>query len=176
MTFVLRTAGDPLSAIAQVRETIKSIDANLPVADVRTLQNIADGALARPRFTTALLGLFAALALGLATIGIYGVIALLVTRRRQEIGIRMALGARRGTILKMVVGRGMTLAGLGVVLGLAGAVALTGTVSGMLYGVSRLDPLTFLAAPVTLAGVALLACLIPAVRASRLDPLAALRD
>jgi predicted permease len=176
MTFVLRTTGDPMSAVAQVRDAVRELDPNLPLADIQTIQRVADDALARPRFTTVLLALFAALALALAAIGIYGVISLLVSRRRHEIGIRMALGAQRTTILQMVVHRGMALAAVGAAIGLAGAAALTGAVSGMLYGVSRLDPLTFAFAPALLVMVALAACLVPAFRAARLDPLAALRD
>jgi len=114
-----------------------------------------------------LLGLFAGLALTLATIGIYGVISLLVARRRREIGIRMALGARPASILGMVVGRGMTLTAFGVVTGMVAAVALTRVVANLLYGVTRFDPLTFAAVPVVLTSVALLACVIPARRAAR---------
>jgi len=118
----------------------------------------------------------AALALTLATIGIYGVISLLVTRRRQEIGIRIALGARPASILNMVLRRGLTLAGVGVAAGLVAAILLTRVVTSLLYGVSRFDVTTFAAVPLILAAVALLACLIPASRAASLNPVAALRE
>jgi predicted permease len=176
MTIVVRTAGDPLAALGHVRQTIRSLDPSLPVADIRTLERVADDSLSQPRFTTLLLALFAGLALTLATIGIYGVISLLVTRRRQEIGIRIALGARPGTILNMVLRRGLTLAGLGVAIGLGSALLLTRVVASMLYGVSRFDAMTFALVPAILATVALLACLIPAGRAATVNPVVALRD
>jgi putative ABC transport system permease protein len=176
MTFVIRTAGDPLAALNYTRRTIRALDPNLPIADVRTLANVTDDSLSQARFTTVLLGLFAALALTLATIGIYGVISLLVTRRRQEIGIRIALGARPGSILSMVMRRGMTLAAIGVVLGLAAALALTRVLTSLLYGVTRFDAMTFALVPALLAAVALIACLIPAGRAATVDPVVALRE
>jgi putative ABC transport system permease protein len=176
MTFVLRTSGDPLAVLGYVRQTVRSLDPNLPLAEIQTLQHVADDSLSQARFTTILLALFAALALTLATIGIYGVISLLVTRRRQEIGIRIALGARPGSILNMVVRRGMTLAGVGVLLGLAGAALLTRVLTSLLYGITRFDPVTFATVPAILAAVALLACLIPAGRAATVDPVIALRE
>ena len=176
MTFVIRTVGDPMALLAYARQTVRSLDPNLPIADVRTLERVADESLSQARFTTLLLGLFAALALTLATIGIYGVISLLVTRRRQEIGIRIALGARPASILNMVLRRGLTLAGVGVAAGLVAAILLTRVVTSLLYGVSRFDVTTFAAVPLILAAVALLACLIPASRAASLNPVAALRE
>jgi putative ABC transport system permease protein len=182
MSFVVRTgsaggrASDPLALVRHLRRTVRALDPNIPVADVRTLKRVADDSLAEPRFTTTLLGLFAVLALTLATIGIYGVISLLVTRRRQEIGIRMALGARRGSILRMVVRRGMVLAAVGLAIGLTGALWLTSALTSLLYGVTRFDPLSFAAAPALLAGVALLACLVPAVKAAAVNPVVALRE
>jgi ABC-type antimicrobial peptide transport system permease subunit len=135
-----------------------------------TLEQVTGDALSQARFTALLLGLFAALALTLATIGVYGVISLLVARRRREIGIRLALGARPAWILGMVVGRGMTLTAFGVITGVVAAAALTRVVANLLYGVTRLDPLTFAAVPVALTSVALLACVIPARRAARVSP------
>ena len=175
MTFVMRTTVNPLAVLAEVREAVRSVDPNLPLAEPRTLDRVTAGALSQARFTTLLLGFFAGLALTLATIGIYGVISLLVTRRRREIGIRMALGARSSSILGMVVTRGMTLAAVGVGAGLVAATGLTRVVASLLYAVTPLDPLTFSAVPAILAAVALLACVIPAGRAARLNPVMALR-
>ena len=176
LTYVIRTSGDPLGVLGYVRQTVRSLDPDLPLADVQTLEKVMANSLAQPRFTTTLLGLFAALALTLASIGIYGVIALLVSRRRQEIGIRMALGAKPNSILGMVVRRGMSLAGVGVAIGLAGALALGSVLNSMLYGVTRFDPATFLTVPLLLALVALVACLIPAGRAANVSPMVALRE
>ncbi|MDQ3995759.1 MAG: ABC transporter permease [Gemmatimonadota bacterium] len=182
MSFVVRTtrirgsANDPRALVDHVRRAVHALDPTLPISDIQTLEQVAADSLARPRFTTTLLGVFAALALTLATIGIYGVVSLLVTRRRQEIGIRMALGARRGSILQMVLRRGMALAAVGLVIGLTGALWLTGALTSLLYGVTRFDPLTFAAAPALLAGVALLACMVPAARAAAVNPVIALRD
>ncbi len=176
MTFVVRTAGEPLGVLGYVRGAVRALDPGLPIADVRTLQTVADQSLSQARFTTQLLALFAALALTLATIGIYGVISLLVTRRRQEIGIRIALGARPAAILGMVLRRGLTLAGAGVGIGLAAAVLMTRAISSLLYGVSRFDAVTFAVVPLLLGAVALVACLIPAGRAAAVDPVVALRE
>jgi len=176
MTFVLKTAGDPLALVGHVRQAVRAQDPGLPIADIRTLERVTDDALAQPRFTTFLLGVFAGLALTLAAIGIYGVIALLVTRRRQEIGIRIALGAQPTSILAMVVRSGMILATVGVVIGLAGAAALVRILASLLYGVNPFDAVTFAVVPVILATVALVACLVPAGRAARVDPVIALRE
>jgi putative ABC transport system permease protein len=176
LTYILRTAGDPLALVGYVRQLVRSIDPGLPVADIRTLESVADDALAQPRFATQLLGLFAVLALTLAAIGIYGVISLLVTRRRQEIGIRMALGAKPGMILGLVVRRGMALSAVGVSVGLLAAALLTRAVSSLLYGVTRFDLVTFASVPAMLGAVALAACLVPASRAALMDPVRALRE
>ena len=176
LTYVIRTTGDPLGVLGYVRQTVRSMDSNLPIADVQTLEQVMANSLSQARFTTTLLGLFAALALTLASIGIYGVIALLVSRRRQEIGIRMALGARPRSILAMVVRRGMLLAASGVAIGLAGALALGSVLNSMLFGVTRFDPATFATVPLLLATVALVACLIPAGRAASVSPMVALRE
>ena len=140
------------------------------------MDDVAASALAQPRFVTFLLALFAATALTLAAIGIYGTISLLVSERTQEMGIRLALGAGRPTILKLVLGQGMILTAIGLSAGLAGAVILTRTLSGLVYGVGTLDPFTFIAVPVMLAVVALLACVIPARRAASVDPITTLRQ
>lgn len=176
MTFVIRTAADPLGVLPHVRETVRSVDPNLPLAEVRTLNQVTADALSQARFTALLLSLFAGLALTLATIGIYGVMSLLVARRRREIGIRMALGARSGSVLGMVVARGMTLVAVGVAIGLVAAAGLTRVVVSLLYGVTPLDPMTFTAVPAILASAAILACLIPAGRAARLNPVITLRE
>ena len=176
MTIILRTAGDPLALLDGVRSAIRALDPNLPIADVRTLERIASDSLSRPRFTAALLGLFATLAVVLAAIGIYGVVSLLVRKRRREIGVRMALGATRGSILRMVVRRGFMLAAIGLALGLSGAAGMTSALKSLLFGVTQFDALTFAAAPVLLLLITVLACMIPAARASAVDPVAALRD
>jgi predicted permease len=180
MTVVLRgegrTASDPLALAGPLRAVVRQLDPNLPLADVRTLEQVTNAALAPQRFTTTLLGLFAALAVVLAAIGIYGLISLLVAQRTNELGIRMALGARGRTILAMVLGQGMAIAAAGVALGLAGALALTRLLEKLVYGVTTLDPLTFTLVPVLLGGVALFACAVPARRAAAVDPAVALRQ
>jgi len=176
MTFVIRTNSDPLGVLPHVREAVRSIDPNLPLAEVRTLDQVAADALSQSRFTAVLIGLFGALALTLATIGIYGVIALLVARRRREIGIRMALGAGSASIVGMVVTRGMTLVTVGLGVGLGAAAALVRVVASLLYGVTPFDPLTFATVAVMMATSAFIACVIPAARAVRLSPVIALRE
>ena len=140
----------------------------------RFLRELAD-TLAQRRFATVLLGIFAALALGLAAVGIYGVTSYSVTLRTQEVGVRMALGARADDVLRLLVGQALWLTLTGVGIGLVLSVALTWVIAGMLYGVTARDPLTLLAASATLVGVAMIACYVPARRASRLDPMVALR-
>jgi putative ABC transport system permease protein len=154
---------------------IRSIDAQQPVADERTLESLLGNSVARQRFNTLLLAVFAMVALLLAAIGIYGVMAYSVTQRTQEIGIRVALGAQTADVLKLVVGQGMKLALAGVVIGLIGALALTRLMSNLLFGVSATDPLTFIVVATLLTGVALLACWLPAWRAANVDPMIALR-
>jgi putative ABC transport system permease protein len=176
MTLVVKTDGHPLAIAGALRDAVRAIDRNLPVSDIRTMDDVAASALAQPRFVTFLLALFAATALTLAAIGIYGTISLLVSERTQEMGIRLALGADRPTILKLVLGQGMILTAIGLSAGLAGAVILTRTLSGLVYGVGTLDPFTFIAVPVMLAVVALLACVIPARRAASVDPITTLRQ
>jgi putative ABC transport system permease protein len=176
MTLVVKTDGNPLALSGQVRDAIRAIDRNLPVSSIRSMDDVTAAALSQPRFVTFLLALFAATALTLAAIGIYGTISLLVAERTQEMGIRFALGASKGAILKLILGQGMLLTAIGLGLGLAGAVVLTRTLSGLVYGVGTLDPLTFVAVPLLLALVALLACLLPAQRAASVDPIATLRN
>jgi putative ABC transport system permease protein len=176
MTLVMKTDANPLALSGQVRDVVRLIDRNLPVSDVKTMEQVTESALSQPRFVTFLLAIFAGTALALSAIGIYGTISLLVTERTQEMGIRLALGADRPTILKLVLGQGMLLTAIGLALGLAGAVVLTRTLAGLVYGVGTLDPLTFVAVPLLLCGVALLACFLPARRAASVDPITTLRQ
>ena len=176
MTLVVKTDGNPLAVAGSVRDAVRAIDRNLPVSDIRTMDDVTASALSQPRFVTFLLALFAGTALTLAAIGIYGTISLLVSERTQEMGIRLALGADRPTILKLVLGQGLLLTAIGLAAGLAGAVILTRTLSGLVYGVGTLDPITFIAVPVLLAVIALLACVIPARRAASVDPITTLRQ
>jgi putative ABC transport system permease protein len=175
MTIVVRTAGDPAAMAATVREQVRALDKNLPVTHVRTMEDVFHTSVAQPRFSMLVVGLFAALALVLAVVGIYGVMAYSVSRRAHEIGVRMALGARTGQVLKLVLKEGMTLTLAGIAIGLLGAFALTRVLESLLFGVSTKDPFTFVAVSVLLAVVAFVACYIPARRATKVDPLAALR-
>lgn len=173
---VVRTTGDPMSAASPVRDIIRRLDPNLPVAAVRPMTDIVAAALATPRLTGFLLGTFAAIALALAVVGLYGVLSYLVARRTHEIGIRIAMGAPRSQVLGMVVRHGLTLAAAGVGLGVVVAVAMSRIVGGLLYDVAPLDPYTFTAVPLALLVVALVATVVPAARAMRVSPLVALRS
>jgi putative ABC transport system permease protein len=175
MTIVVRTEGEPLSLAPAAQREIQAIDPDQPVADVRTMEQLIATSVARARFNALLLALFAALALILASVGIYGVMAYAVVQRTREIGIRIALGAQSRDVLKMIVGQGMMLTLIGVGLGLVGAFALTRLMSSLLFGVSATDPLTFAVVSFLLSAVAFLACYIPARRATRVDPMVALR-
>jgi putative ABC transport system permease protein len=176
MTLTIKTNGDPLAVAGAVRAAVRGLDRNLPVSDIRAMDAVAAAALSQPRFVTFLLGLFAAMALTLAAIGIYGTISLLVAERTQEMGIRLALGAERTSILTLILGQGLWLTAAGLAVGLAGAVLLARTLAGLVYGVGTLDPLTFAAVPALLCAVALLACLVPALRAASVDPITTLRQ
>jgi len=171
----VKTTGDPTSLAPLIRNEVLQIDKDQPISNVETMENIVAATVAPQKFATWLLGIFAGSAMLLAAIGIYGVMAYSVTQRTHEIGIRMALGAAQGDVLRMVVVQGMKLALLGVGIGIIGAVALTRLMSSLLYGVSATDPLTYGGVSLLLAGVAFLACLIPARRATRVDPMIALR-
>ena len=175
MSFVIRTSGDPASTSPAVRNEIRSLDKGAPVFNVRTMNDLLATSVAPRRTPMLLLSAFAAAALLLAMIGIYGVTAYYVTQRTQEIGIRMALGAQMSDVLKLVLRGGMTLAAIGIAVGLAGAFALTRWMTSLLFGVKPTDALTFIAVAVCLLVTALLACYLPARRATKVDPLVALR-
>ena len=175
MTLVVKTPGDPMALVGAIRHEIAVLDPALPVAAIRPMTDVVDSAESAPRFTGWLLGLFAALALTLAAIGIYGVLAYLVSQRTREIGIRMAVGAAPGSVLRLIVGRGLRLALQGVVIGLIGAFIGTRVMVALLYQVQPRDPVTFVTVPLVLSLVAILASLIPALRAMRVDPINALR-
>jgi putative ABC transport system permease protein len=173
---VLRTAGDPLSVVSALKEQIRAVDREQPLANIQTMEQLIAASVAPQRFNTLLLGVFAALALVLAAVGIYGVLAYTVAQRRHEIGVRMALGAQRRDVLRLVVGQGMKLVLSGLAVGWLAAFGLTRLLSKLLFGISPTDPLTFVGVPLLLVGVAWLACYLPARRAAQVDPLAALRN
>ncbi|MCI0392123.1 MAG: ABC transporter permease [Acidobacteria bacterium] len=174
-TIAVRANADPLSLVESVRGEIRSLDKDLPLADAQTLETIAATAVAGRRLTLWLVGFFALTAMALAAIGIYSVLSYLVSQRAHEIGLRMALGAQLGDVLKLVIRQGMTLVLLGLALGLGAAFALTRLIKGLLFEVSATDPLAFALAASLLALVSLLACYIPARRATKVDPMVALR-
>ena len=172
----VRSSLPPGAIVGAIRERLRAFDPQLLVMRTRPMDEIVSGALSRPRFSLLLIGSFALVALGLAAVGIYGVVSYLVTQRTREIGIRMALGARAADVLRLVLREGMAPVVLGGVAGMLAALAATRALRTMLFGVTPLDPVSFAAAPALLAIVALLACYLPARRATRVDPLVALRD
>jgi putative ABC transport system permease protein len=172
---VVRASADPMLVNSAAREAINSLDPALPISNVRTMDEVLALAEARPRFLTMLLSLFSGLAMILAAVGIYGLMAYSVTQRTNEIGIRMALGAPRSKVLGLVLGYGMRLTLIGMVVGLGGAIGLTRLMSSLLFGVTATDVATFITVPLALGAVALGACLVPARRAIRVDPIVALR-
>ena len=172
---VARTAADPLAVAGSVRHEIRQLDANLPVANIRPMRDVVSSALATPRLTGFLLGAFAAIALALAAVGIYGVLSYLVSQRTHEIGIRLAIGADRRQVLGMILRQGVTLAIAGIAIGVAGAFALTRVMETLLYQVKPNDPLTFASVPLALIVVAAIASYLPAIRATRVSPVKALR-
>jgi predicted permease len=175
MSFAVRTVGDPAAAVAAIRQTVQSIDRNLPIYDVRTQSELIALSFAKERLFASLSGFFGLLALALVSIGLYGVMSYTVARRTHEIGIRMSLGARGADILRMVLGESLLLVLLGSVIGLAAALATTRLIAGMLFGLTPADPLTIAMATLLLLAVAALAGWLPARRAARVDPLTALR-
>jgi putative ABC transport system permease protein len=173
---VVRSAHNDLSAVMNdAQRAIWAVDHDQASTDIHTAEEALNNSLAEPRLYTVLLGVFAALALSLAAVGIYGVMSYAVTERTREIGVRMALGAQAGNVLKLVIGQGMTLVLIGVAIGSGAAVALTRLMSGLLFGVSATDPMTFVVIAILLSVVALLACYVPARRATKVDPMIALR-
>jgi putative ABC transport system permease protein len=175
MTIVMRTEADPFALVSSVRETVQGMDKDEPISNVATMDQLISDSVARLRFSMLLLAVFAALAMALACIGIYGVMSYATAQRRNEIGIRMALGAQRGDVLRLILRQGAKLALLGAAIGIMGGLLLTRFLKSQLYGTAATDPLTFAAATVLLVAVALAACYIPARRAMQVDPLDALR-
>jgi putative ABC transport system permease protein len=175
ITLVVRTAGDPAAIASAMKEAAWSFDRNLAISQVVTMDAVVSEANAQPRFEMMLLSIFAAVALVLAAVGIYGVISYSAARRTHEIGVRMSLGATRQDVLLLVIRQGVCLAVVGSIAGLAGALLLSRLMAGLLYGVQPTDPVTFAGVAVGLGVVAMLACYVPARRAMHIDPLAALR-
>jgi putative ABC transport system permease protein len=175
ITLLVRSTVKPESLIATVKNEVYALDSELPLAEVKTLDEYRADSVALPRFNTFLLGLFAGLALLLTVVGLYGVMSYTVTQRTHEIGIRMALGAGQRDVLRLIVGQAMWMAFIGVVIGLVASFFLTRLMSSLLYGVSATDPLTFVIISLLLTGVALGACFMPARRATKVDPMVALK-
>jgi len=175
MSLVVHSSVEPASLSASVRQAVNEVDRSVPVADVKTMEHIVSESITQPRFNLFLLGLFSAVAMVLSAAGIYGVTAYTVTQRTHELGIRIALGAQVSDVLRMILGQGMAVIGIGLLVGLAAAFGLMRLLRSLLFGVGENDPLTFAAITVVLVLVALIACYIPARRATKVDPLVALR-
>ena len=175
MTLVVRTTNDPLALVPAVRAALRSLDPTIPIYQVQTIEQQLGEMVAQRRFSMALLGTFAALALVLGLVGVYGVTAYLVAQRTREVGLRLALGAHPRDVVRMVVGQGMRSAVVGVVVGLAASLVVTRLMASLLYGVSPTDAVTLLAVTALLALATLVANWLPARRAARVDPLVALR-
>jgi putative ABC transport system permease protein len=176
MTFVVRTSLGVDAAVEAARQRVWSVDKDLAITAVTPLRTVVDAAFGDHRFRTLLLTAFAAVALFLAALGIYGVLAYVVSQRSRELGIRLALGAHPAALFRMVVGQGLRPVAAGAIVGVAGAVALTGAMQSLLFGVPAVDPISYAASLTLLAAIAATACAIPATRAMRVDPLVALRD
>jgi putative ABC transport system permease protein len=175
MYLAVHTATEPTGLTAAIRRQVEELDKEQPTAEVATMEKLLSDSLSRTRFSTLLMGIFAVVSLVLAGVGVYGVMSYMVTQRTHEIGIRMALGAQKGDVLKLIVGQGMMMALIGTVIGLAGAFAVTRLMASLLFGVSATDPATFVVISLLLIAVALLACYLPARRAMKVDPMIALR-
>jgi predicted permease len=176
ITFVVRTTADAASLVEQVRKEAAALDPDIPIAGLATLESYVVNAMAQTRFLLALIGTFAVLALVLASLGLYGVISYAAKQRTREIGVRVAFGASNRDVLRLILGQGMVVAGIGIILGLLGSVAVTRVVNSFLVGVSAIDPITFAGVPAVLLAVAAIASLLPARRASAIHPVEALRD
>jgi putative ABC transport system permease protein len=175
MTLLVKSGADPAALTSAIREAVQSVDKDQPLFAISTMKELVSNSVATRRMTLVLLGLFSGLALVLGAIGIYGVISYSVAQRTHEIGIRMALGAPRRDVFRLVVGQGLKLAGIGIAIGVVAAFGLARLMSSLLYGISATDFETFVGVSILLALVALLACYIPAQRAMRVDPTVALR-
>lgn len=175
MVTVIKTISEPRSLISAVTKEVAAMDPDVPLFEVKSMEEFMSASVAAPRFNTTLLSIFAAVALVLTVVGLYGVMSYSVAQRTNEIGIRLALGAQSRDVLLMVVKQGSTLILVGLVIGLASAYALTRLIASLLFGITTKDPLTFAAVAVLLAIVALLACYVPALRATKVDPMEALR-
>ncbi|MEP6779099.1 MAG: FtsX-like permease family protein [Gemmatimonadaceae bacterium] len=176
VTFVIRSMRSTESLSSAIQVAVHAMDPALPVIQLKSMHSVFGDTVTRQRFLSLLLGIFAAVALLLAAIGTYGVLSYLVTERRREIGIRVALGASAGGIVKLVLRQGLSITALGIALGLGGALALGRVTQSMLFNVSPSDPTTFVTVGLVIFGVALLACIVPASRAMRVDPLVAIRN
>jgi hypothetical protein len=175
IAFAVRTTGDPLAIVADLRAIVRDIDPRFAIDSVVPTQQVLSSVTARPRFYAVLMGLFGAIAGFIAVIGLYGVLAYVVSQRTKEIGVRMALGAQRATVLKLVARQGAWIVAIGLVCGVAGAAAVTRFLEGMLYGLTTLDVATFTVVAVGFAAVAMIAVYLPARRATAINPLVALR-
>ncbi len=175
MFVVVRTSGDPVAQIGSVRTELRTLDANLPIPEFRTLDQVVADSLTRSRFFTTLLTLLSGVALSSAAVGIFGLLSFAVARRTREMGVRIALGASPSTLVRTIVREALTLVLFGLFIGLGGALALPRILESELFGISRIDPVTIAGVIMTLGATALLASLIPAWRASTIDPLVALR-
>jgi putative ABC transport system permease protein len=175
MAFVVRTTGDPAAAAAAVREATAAVDPIVPVAELQSLPSLIAGSLGRPRLLAMLLTVFAAVGVALSVVGVYGTVAFRVRQIERELGIRLALGARPGTVAQRVVRQGAAYAGAGLAIGVPVALGLGGLLQGLVYGITPRDPLTFVALPLAVVATTLAACLLPARRAARVDPVQTLR-
>lgn len=172
---VLRTTGDPAAMAETVRAEVRAVDKNAPIYDMRTMEALRSDSISTRRFVLLIVGAFGVLALGLAAIGVYGVMSLIVSERTREVGVRLALGAEPSQLLKMIVGQAAKLAAIGVAIGIAVALPMAPLLDSQLYGVQSFDPMTFIIVPIVLVMIAALAAVVPARKAMRIDPLAALR-